>query len=308
MSSIPTFKELLPKKDTLNVIDNIKLLAHKSAYDLLVLLNSLATRDKYLQVATTESLTAGLIMSTLVDIPWGGYLKYGCFGVYDTDAKRVFNGVSVDDVYTHKCASEMAIGVLKNSNATLSIAVTGNAMPLNEHANMLGEVFIGIAGYNIDNEIIFMTKSINACIENENDEFKKTCKKWYKTIVYDKKYNPRSDTATVSQEIRNYTAYKALELCKEFVNKFNPIVPDEIIKRKKMNEIVDNDVSKKHVKIPNNKYDFGGNGLCINDLFCNTTGVRNNIHVSLYKNNINGGNYKKTRKNKKKNLKKTKKM
>ena len=46
--------------------------------------------DKFLQIATSESLTAGSIMSILVDIPWGGFLKYGCFGVYDTDAKTRF--------------------------------------------------------------------------------------------------------------------------------------------------------------------------------------------------------------------------
>ena len=59
-----------------------------------------------------------------------GWCKYGCFGVYDTDAKRVFNSVKVDDVYTHTCAKEMAVGLLKNSNATLAISVTGKCYAL----------------------------------------------------------------------------------------------------------------------------------------------------------------------------------
>ena len=84
-------------------------------------------------------------MSTIVDIPWCGWAKYGYTGVYDTDAKRVFNGVGVDDVYTQRCAKEMAVGLLKNSNATIALAVTGNAMPDPDKVQKLGEVFIGVA-------------------------------------------------------------------------------------------------------------------------------------------------------------------
>ena len=74
-----------------------------------------------LSLATAESLTGGLIFSTLVDMPLGGSTKYGCFSVYDTDAKRIFLGVTAPDVYTHRCATEMAVGVLKNSNARLQL-------------------------------------------------------------------------------------------------------------------------------------------------------------------------------------------
>ena len=66
-----------------------------------------------LSLATAESLTRGLIFSTLVDMPLGGSTKYGCFSVYDTDAKRIFLGVNAGDLYTHRCATEMAVGVLK---------------------------------------------------------------------------------------------------------------------------------------------------------------------------------------------------
>jgi len=124
------------KPTEIKEIMELKNQATKKGYDLLKFIdeyNKKLSKDKYLQIATSESLTCGLIMSTLVDIPYLGYIKYGGFGVYDTDAKRVFNNVSVDNVYTHKCAYQMAVGVLKNSNATIAIAVTGNAMPLNEH-------------------------------------------------------------------------------------------------------------------------------------------------------------------------------
>ena len=308
--SAPSFEQLIPN-DTTTIL-KIKTAATMKGYELLQLINSQAIWadkksnpddfDRYLQIATSESLTCGLIMSTLVDIPWGGFMKYGGFGVYDTDAKRVFNRVSVDDVYTHKCASEMAIGVLKNSNATLAISVTGNSMPLNEYANKLGEVFIGIAGYNDKDEIMFVTKSINMCIENDFDEFKSHCETWYNTIMVDKKYNTRNSTATVSQEIRYYTALKAYELCIEFVKILNPKIPDRVLERKKINDEKSSG-DNIHNNIPANKYDLGGNGKCMNLSLsineCNVTGNRSTEDTKPFK-----GGKRKSRKNKTRKIKK----
>ena len=221
-------------------------------------------------------------MSILVDIPWGGFMKYGGFGVYDTDAKRVFNNVSVDDVYTHKCASEMAIGILKNSNATIAISVTGNAMPLNSSVDMLGEVFIGVAGYNQKGEIMFMTKSINACKDNNVDEMKNLCVNWYNTIKLSngKAYNSRKDTSAISQEIRYYTAIKAYELCIDFITSLNPQVPLEVIQRKQINATTYH--NNRHSLIPSNKYEFGGVGICKNKV-CAITGNRNTEQTNQYK-------------------------
>jgi nicotinamide mononucleotide (NMN) deamidase PncC len=279
MATVPTFESLQPTfAIDLQTIETIKTMAHKSAYELLSELNSRATGDRYHQICTSESLTAGLIMATLVDIPWAGYLKYGCFGVYDTDAKRVFNHVSVDDVYTHQCAKEMAIGILRNSNATLGIAVTGNAMPLNNHADMVGEVFIGVAGYDSEGNIIYSTKSINACMETEIAPFKELCKKWVSTIIRDKKYNPRDQTALMSQEIRHYTAHAALQYCLEFVKKNNPMVPEFIIERKlKNNQKTD----MKHTDIPPNKFfEPVTADICVDDP-CNETKKNQTKRFSL---------------------------
>jgi len=258
------------KPTEIKEIMELKNQATKKGYDLLKFIdeyNKKLSKDKYLQIATSESLTCGLIMSTLVDIPYLGYIKYGGFGVYDTDAKRVFNNVSVDNVYTHKCAYQMAVGVLKNSNATIAIAVTGNAMPLNEHVKMLGEVFIGIAGYNSDGNIIYITKAINMCDNLQNNtSIKKTCKKWYRKIVASgkKEYNPRSETANVSQKIRYMTVLTAFDLCIEFITKFNPQVPDIIIERKKINNQMINNI---HNNIPSNKYEFNKSEICKNNEF-----------------------------------------
>jgi nicotinamide mononucleotide (NMN) deamidase PncC len=142
-----------------DIVHSVRYQAHNSALNLISTLKAKSVHSpEPLRVATAESLTAGLIFSTLVDVPFGGWYKYGCVSVYDTDAKRVFLGVEAPDVYTHKCAAQMAIGVLKNSNASVAIAVSGNAMPAQEknmddppgdddELNRLGEVFIAVAGY-----------------------------------------------------------------------------------------------------------------------------------------------------------------
>ena len=292
----PEFATLIESPEHSATILSIRRMASEHGYNLLKLMNEKASADgkTFLQIATSESLTCGTIMTLLTEIPWGGYMKYGCFGVYDTDAKRVFNHVTTDDVYTHKCASEMAIGVLKNSNATIAIAVTGNSMPLNEHVEMMGEVFISVAGYNEMGEIIFVTNSINACNDSGIGEMQSLCGKWYKTIATDKRYNSRNDTAALNQQIRYYTAFKAYELCIQFINEFNPQVPDEIKTRKEVNLSHENKI---HVNIPVNKYEFGGSGTCTNEQIqetCAITGDRQSEKINLYKSS--GGTKKKRKK------------
>jgi nicotinamide-nucleotide amidase len=167
--------DLLRSEDILN---NIKAESHRSAYKLCEYLNNEAEKGFKHKIATAESLTGGLIFSTLVDIPFYGYLKYGCFSVYDTDAKRVMLGVNVEDVYTRRCARQMAEGILRNSNATIGIAVSGNAMAINDERNRIGEVFIGVATYRNDKEIVSKTYAINTC----NGTAYNQCKLWYETI------------------------------------------------------------------------------------------------------------------------------
>jgi nicotinamide mononucleotide (NMN) deamidase PncC len=298
--SEPTFEELVP--DDASTISDIQRLATKKGYELLKLINSKA---KWGDKTKGEVHRCGLIMSTLVDIPWAGFAKYGGFGVYDPDAKKVFNRVSVDDVYTHKCAAEMAIGVLKNSNATLAIAVTGNAMPLNVDVDKLGEVFIGIAGYNNEGKIIYVTTVLNMCTDDENtyDSFKKTCKDWYEKIKgKEGEFNERTKTATISKEIRYYTAYKAYQQCISFIENHDPSVPEAIIKRKEQNESTTmSERNKIHTNIPADKYTDGGNGICVNVYpRCeDITGNRETEKTAEYKvPSIGGG---KNSKNKKKN-------
>lgn len=232
MSTLPPFESMITQSLDQKIVDKIEKDTLFEAYKLLTKVSG-----SELQIATSESLTAGLIMSTLVKIPWAGWHKYGCTGVYDTDAKRVFNNVEVDDVYTHTCAKEMAIGLLANSNATLAIAVTGNAMPYFDHRDMLGEVFIGVAGYTGEKEdpkIAFMTKSINACLKGQGD-IKTLCDDWLKAQPNKDSYAPRSKTAAVSLFIRNFTASQAYKMCGELIDQRRLIAPSFIEEQKRSN-------------------------------------------------------------------------
>ena len=230
----PDYDTLVP----INKIEQLRSEAHKAAYDLLI---KIFDKNKNIKIATGESLTAGLIFSTLVDIPFMGWNKYGCFGVYDSDAKRVFIGVKTRDVYTNKCAKEMAIGILKNSNASLAIAVTGNAMPIKGEENRVGEVFVGIAGYTGENEITVATSVTNLCKDLA------TCELWLntpkekdlvKTYLNNEQqnavpglingYNDLQITSIVSQFVRNLTVKYALTSATQFVNNHNLIIPSWI--------------------------------------------------------------------------------
>ena len=256
MSKIPEYDELMYYNPYEALYTKIKEEASQNAYKLIVKLMEYKNK---LKLATTESLTAGLIMSTIVDIPIGGLHKYGCFGVYDTDAKRVFNSVTVEELYSHTCAKQLAIGMLKNSNASLVIAVSGNAMPYVDTLERLGEVFIGIAGYTSKggkNKIVYNTTAINACSDNNN-----LCKAWVRQ--HKKKTSPggteswdypkRIITSQVSRYVRYYTASKAYELCIDFMAKNDLVVPDFIsIRQRDYVSIKDGF----HVNVPKSKFEI----------------------------------------------------
>ena len=251
IKDVPQSGAYFPEYDQLAMmngkINEVKADANRAAYELLNLLSDMATgKDIWHQIATAESLTGGLIFSTLVDIPFAGWAKYGCFGVYDTDAKRIMLGVSVEDVYTHLCVKQMAIGILKNTNATIAIAVSGNAMATPQHKQQIGEVFIGIAGYK-NNEIILSTQVYNFC-----EDIEKTCGQWFHDNKYKMQlvkhftsqdtngisetgknlgiqqrqiYAPSQLTEMIASYVRNKTTQEAFVLCKQFVIQNNLDIP-----------------------------------------------------------------------------------
>lgn len=262
--SIPSLDELRPTSDHMILIKKLEDLVFNSAYELLKNIDELKQRNKVeLSIATTESLTAGLIMSSLVHLPICGWAKYGCLGVYDTDAKRVMNSVKVDDVYTHRCAKEMAIGLLKNSNATFAISVTGNAMPYFENLNRLGEVFIGIAAYGSPLKgslfsrprFIYETFSLNNCLLQDalGLQIKSVCDSWLNQQPAKGKFAKYSDTSALSRMIRNFTAYHAIYLATLFIQKHGDkmVIPEFIRRQRKKNEL---NTDCLHLSIPSEKY------------------------------------------------------
>jgi nicotinamide-nucleotide amidase len=107
-------------------------------------------RERGLSVVTAESCTAGLIAAVLSHIPGVGECFQGAFVAYSKEHKVGVLGV--DDALlrdkgsvNRETAEQMGMGALKNSRATLSIAVTGVLGPdPDEDGNPAGLVYIAI--------------------------------------------------------------------------------------------------------------------------------------------------------------------
>ncbi len=87
-----------------------------------------------IKIASAESCTGGLVSALITEIA-GSSQVFDCgFVVYSNLAKEKNLGVSAKTLnnfgaVSEEVAKEMAIGALKNSNANLSIAITGIAGP-----------------------------------------------------------------------------------------------------------------------------------------------------------------------------------
>lgn len=102
-------------------------------------------------ITAAESITGGMISSSIVDVPGSsGWFKYG-FVTYSDEAKHNVLGVNCEllkreSAVSENVAAEMAIGALKRSGADYAIAVTGLAGPgLDELGRAPGLVYIGVA-------------------------------------------------------------------------------------------------------------------------------------------------------------------
>ncbi|MHA6493130.1 CinA family protein [Pseudomonas borbori] len=89
--------------------------------------------DKYNLVLTTaESATAGLIASSVADIPGCASVLQGGFVVYSVEAKQRHLGVKLETIDTYgltseEVAREMAEGALAKGTANIALANTGMA-------------------------------------------------------------------------------------------------------------------------------------------------------------------------------------
>lgn len=93
-----------------------------------------ALSERGLTVVTAESCTGGLIASTLTALPGSSTVVDGGFVTYSNQAKSRFLGIDPALIAQHGAVSgavalAMALGALSQSDADLSIAVTGIAGP-----------------------------------------------------------------------------------------------------------------------------------------------------------------------------------
>jgi nicotinamide-nucleotide amidase len=93
-----------------------------------------ALSERSLTLATAESCTGGWAAQVVTQTAGSSAWFDRGFVTYSNEAKTEMLGVSAGTLATHgavslQTAAEMAVGVLNNSNALISIAITGVAGP-----------------------------------------------------------------------------------------------------------------------------------------------------------------------------------
>jgi len=91
-------------------------------------------RKRGLRIATAESCTGGLVAGVLTEIAGASDVVECGFVVYSNEAKESMLGVPASTLKRHGAVSAetaiaMAAGALKNSEADISVAITGIAGP-----------------------------------------------------------------------------------------------------------------------------------------------------------------------------------
>ncbi|MDP9797045.1 nicotinamide-nucleotide amidase [Catenuloplanes nepalensis] len=102
-------------------------------------------------VAAAESLTGGLVSSTLVDVPGASAAFRGGFVVYATELKATLAGVSAPLLAERgpvdpDVAAALAEGVRARCDADWGLATTGVAGPEPQDGMPVGLVYVAVAG------------------------------------------------------------------------------------------------------------------------------------------------------------------
>jgi len=100
-------------------------------------------------LSTAESMTGGLIASSIVDVPGASSVLYEGAVTYSIQSKckRLdINPHFIDEygVISQQVAQSMAVGLLKNGS-NIAVSITGNAGPTSEDGQPVGLCYIGIA-------------------------------------------------------------------------------------------------------------------------------------------------------------------
>jgi nicotinamide-nucleotide amidase len=102
-------------------------------------------------LAVAESLTGGLLVARIVDVPGASNVLRGAIVAYATDLKQALLGVDADLLRRHgavhaQVAAQMASGVRERLGATWGLSTTGVAGPDPQDGNPVGTVHLGLAG------------------------------------------------------------------------------------------------------------------------------------------------------------------
>lgn len=106
-------------------------------------------KEKNYHIATAESCTAGLVASSIVDVPGASEVFEEGYVTYSNRVKEKVLGVSKEtmEAYTvvsAQVAEQMAQGAHQRSGAEIAVSVTGYAGPQDaEDGTKAGTVYIG---------------------------------------------------------------------------------------------------------------------------------------------------------------------
>ncbi|MFZ0322534.1 MAG: CinA family protein [Actinomycetes bacterium] len=104
-----------------------------------------------LTVATAESLTGGLLATTVTEVAGASVVFRGGVVAYATELKTQLLGVDPDLLrqtgpVDPGVATQMAVGVRDRLGATFGVATTGVAGPDGQDGHPVGEVYVAVAG------------------------------------------------------------------------------------------------------------------------------------------------------------------
>lgn len=109
-----------------------------------------ALKARGLTVAACESLTGGMICSTLVDVPGASAVVRGGFVTYQTDTKTLLADVPAaliaeKGVVSAEVARAMAEGTRRKLGVDVAVSATGMASPGAPDEPPVGTVYVGVS-------------------------------------------------------------------------------------------------------------------------------------------------------------------
>ncbi|MCZ3390226.1 MAG: nicotinamide-nucleotide amidohydrolase family protein [Actinomycetia bacterium] len=110
-----------------------------------------AMRERGLTLAVAESLTGGLVMAALTEVPGASAVLRGGPVVYATDTKTSALGVNAELLAARgpvdpEVAAAMASSVRQLWQADVGLSTTGVAGPDPQAGSPVGEVYVAVAG------------------------------------------------------------------------------------------------------------------------------------------------------------------